>query len=99
MLNFLPGFHDATWVSGEILLARSATSTRASSTRPAITPGEPPTLALAAEAIAIVVIYLLMRGIWRVRKVPNIAGTRVSPLGTRASSSSEASKLHDRDAA
>jgi hypothetical protein len=98
MLDFSPGIHDATWVSGEILLARSATGTRASSTRPAITPGEPPTLALLAEAAAIIGLYLVLRGIWRVRKDPTIGSTRAIPP-MRTNSLSEASKVRDRDAA
>jgi hypothetical protein len=99
MLDFSPGIHDATWVSGEILLARSTTATRASSTRPAITPGEPPTLALWAEGAAIIGLYLILRGIWRVRRGPNIGHTRVAPPATRPNSLGEASEVRDRDAA
>jgi hypothetical protein len=99
MLDFLPGIRDATWVGGESFLAHSMAVTRASSTRPANTPGEPPTLALAAEAMAIVGIYLAMRGFWRVRKKPSDGPFRRIDATLRSTSPSKASNLRDRDAA
>jgi hypothetical protein len=73
--------------------------TRASSTRPAITPGEPPTLALAAEAMAIVGIYLAMRGIWRVRRKPYGRPAPSVAEAASISSQSESSEIRERDAA
>ena len=99
MLDFLPGIRDATRLGGESFLAHSMAVTRASSTRPAVTPGEPPTLALAAEAMAIVGIYLAMRGFWRVRKEPRGRPAQSVAETICVASQSESSEVRERDAA